>query len=132
MIDYTTSGLVASVKRRITLPDAQNLYTPADLIAFMGDELSSTIVPLVHSVQQEYWVVRMDVPLVANQLNYTIPIRGVANGLRLLTLVDPNGNEVMLSMLRPENTANTYNWLSPYSTLSLIHISEPTRQAEIS
>jgi hypothetical protein len=61
----------------------------------------------------------LDVPLVANQLNYTIPIRGVANGLRLLTLVDPNGNEVMLSMLRPENTANTYNWLSPYSTSTL-------------
>lgn len=116
MIDYTTSGLVASIKRRITLPDAQNLYTPADLIAFMGDELSSTIVPLVHSVQQEYWVVRMDVPLVANQLNYTIPIRGVANGLRLLTLLDPNGNEILISMLRPEHTANTYNWLSPYST----------------
>jgi hypothetical protein len=119
MIDYTTNGLVASIKRRITLPDAQNLYAPDDLIAFMGDELSSTIVPLVHSTQQEYWVVRMDIPLVANQLNYTIPIRGVANGLRLLTLVDPNGNEVMLSMLRPENTANTYNWLSPYSTSTL-------------
>jgi hypothetical protein len=119
MIDYTTNGLVASIKRRITLPDAQNLYTADDLIAFMGDELSSTIIPLVHSVQQEYWVVRLDVPLVANQLNYTIPIRGVANGLRLLTLVDPNGNEVMLSMLRPENTANTYNWLSPYSTSTL-------------
>jgi hypothetical protein len=119
MIDYTTNALVASIKRRITLPDAQNLYTPDDLIAFMGDELSSTIVPLVHSVQQEYWVVRQDVPLVMNQLNYTIPVRGVANGLRLLTLVDTNDNEIQFSLLRPENTASTYNWLSPYSTSTL-------------
>jgi hypothetical protein len=118
-IDYTTTGLVASVKRRITLPDAQNLYTADDLIAFMGDELSSTIVPLVHSVQQEYWVVRHDEPLVMGQLNYTIPVRGVANCLRLLTLVDTNGNEIAFSLLRPENTASTYNWLSPYSTSTL-------------
>jgi hypothetical protein len=119
MIDYTVDGIIASIKRRITLPDAQNLYTPDDLIAFMGDELSSTIVPLVHSVQQEYWVVRQDVRLVANQLNYTIPVRGVANGLRLLTLVDDNGNEINFNLLRPENTASTYNWLSPYSTSTL-------------
>src|ERR1019366_5413018 len=119
MIDYTVDGLIASIKRRITLPDAQNLYTPDDLIAFMGDELSSTIVPLVHSVQQEYWVVRQDVRLVMNQLNYTIPVRGVANGLRLLTLVDDNGNEINFNLLRPENTASTYNWLSPYSTSTL-------------
>lgn len=118
-IDYTTTGLISSIKRRITLPDAQNLYTADDLIAFMGDEMSSTVVPLVHSVQQEYWVVRQDVPLVMNQLNYTIPVRGVANGLRLLTLVDTNGNEIQFSLLRPENTASTYNWLSPYSTSTL-------------
>jgi hypothetical protein len=119
VIDYTTDGLISSIKRRITLPDAQNLYVDADLIAFMGDELSSTIVPLVHSVQQEYWVVRQDVPLLPNVLTYTIPVRGVANGLRLLTLVDMNGNEIAFNLLRPEMTASTYNWLSPYSTSTL-------------
>jgi hypothetical protein len=118
-IDYTTDGLVSSIKRRVTLPDAQNLYTADDLIAFASDELSSTIVPLVHSVQQEYWVVRQDIPMVINQLNYTIPVRGVSNGLRLLTLVDPNGNELQFNLLRPEYTASTYNWLSPYTTSTL-------------
>src|SRR3982074_2990785 len=115
VIDYTATGLLASIKRRISIPDAQNLYSEDDLIAFAGDELSSTIVPLVHSVQQEYWVVRLDVPLVMNQLNYIIPIRGVVNGLRLLTLVDTNGNEIQFSLLRPENTASTYTWLSSYA-----------------
>lgn len=118
-VDYTTNSLISSVKRRISLPDAQNLYSPDDLIAFMGDELSSTIVPLVHSVQQEYWVQQINIPLVQNQTNYTIPIRGAANGLRLVTLVDNNGNEIDYPMLRPENTASSYNWLSPYSTSTL-------------
>lgn len=118
-IDYTVDGLSASVKRRITLPDAQNLYTPDDLIAFMGDEMSSTIEPLIHSVQQDYWVMRVDVPLVIGQEKYTLPIRGIINGLRLLTLVDPSGNEIEFPLLRPENTASTYNWLSPYSTSTL-------------
>lgn len=118
-IDYTTDGLLASVKRRITLPDAQNLYTPDALIAFMGDELSSTIEPLVHSVQQEYWVTIHDVPLVAGQTDYLIPVRGIVNGLRLITLVDTNGNEMDLPLLRPEYTASAYTWLSPYSMVAL-------------
>ena len=118
-VDYTTDGLIASIKRRITLPDADNLFSSDDLIAFAGDEMSSTIEPLVHSMQQEYWVVRLDVPLVTGQEKYTIPIRGVGNGLRLLTLLDPNGNEIEFPLLRPENTASTYNWLSPYSTSTL-------------
>ncbi len=118
-IDYTSNGLLASVKRRISLPDAQNLYSPTDLIAFMGDELSSTVVPLIHSVQQEYWVYQINVPLVQNQTNYTIPIRGIANGLRLVTLVDNNGNEIAYPLLNPELTTSSYNWLSPYSTSTL-------------
>lgn len=118
-IDYTSDGLIASVKRRIALPDAQNLYSPDDLIAFMGDELSSTVIPLIHSVQQEYWVYRIDIPLVKDQTNYTIPIRGVTNGLRLVTLLDTNKNEINYPLLRPEMTASSYNWLSPYSTSTL-------------
>ncbi len=118
-VDYTVESLLSSVKRRITLPDAQNLYANSDLIAFMGDELSSTIVPLIHSVQQEYWVNIHDVNLVQNQTNYKIPIRGCANGLRLVTLMDNNGNEINYPLLRPEMTASSYNWLSPYSTSTL-------------
>jgi len=118
-VDYTTDALIANIKRRVTLPDAQNLFTPADLIAFASDELSSTIEPLVHSVQQEYWVVRQDIPLVMNQTNYLIPVRGIANGLRLITLLDMGGNEIIFPLLRPEMTASAYNWLSPYSTATL-------------
>lgn len=118
-IDYTTDALISSIKRRITLPDAQNLFSSDDLIAFASDELASTLVPLIHSVQQEYWVYRQDIPLVIGQTNYTIPVRGVANGLRLLTLVDNGGNEIEFNLLRPENTSSSYNWLSPYSTSTL-------------
>jgi len=119
-VDYTTTSLLASVKRRITLPDAQNLYSSEDLLAFMGDELSSTIIPLIHSVQQEYWVMKVDVPLVANQTNYTIPIRGITNGLRLVTTLNTNGNEGDFPLLRPEMTASSFSWLSPY-TVSVLY-----------
>lgn len=118
-VDYTVDSLLASVKRRITLPDAQNLFSPADLIAFMGDELSSTIEPLVHSVQQEYWIERQDITLVQGQTNYLIPVRGIMNGLRLITLVDNAGNEIEFPLLRPEYTASAYSWLSPYTTAVL-------------
>lgn len=119
-IDYTVDRLISSIKRRITLPDAQNLYSDDDLIEFMSDELSSTIVPLIHSVQQEYWVQKVDVPLVANQTTYKIPIRGVTNGLRLVTTLNTNGNEGDFPLLRPEMTASSFSWLSPY-TVSVLY-----------
>ena len=119
-VDYTSTGMIASIKRRISLPDAQNLYTPDDLVKFMGDELSSTVEPLIHSVQQEYWVVRQDLPLVAGQTNYTLPIRGIVNGLRLVTLVDTMGNEMEFPRLQPEYQASAYSWLSPY-TVSVLY-----------
>lgn len=118
-IDYSTDWLVASVKRRISLPDAQNLYTADEVIAFASDEISSTIIPFIHSIQQEYWVQRVDIPLVLNQTIYKIPIRGVGNCLRLLTLVDNNNNELQFNLLSPEQTTSTYNWLSPYTTSTL-------------
>ncbi len=118
-LDYTVDRIIKSIKRRITLPDAQNLYSDDDLIEFMGDELSSTIVPLLHSVQQEYWVNVHDVQLVQDQTAYKIPIRGAINGLRLVTLLDTNNNEIDYPLLRPEMTASSYNWLSPYSTSTL-------------
>lgn len=118
-IDYTVDSFIASVKRRIALPNAQNLYTDDELIAMGGDELSSTIEPLVHSVQQEYWVVRQDVPIVQGQTNYVLPIRGIMNGLRLITLVDSADNEIQFTRLQPEYVASAYNWLAPYTTATL-------------
>lgn len=118
-VDYTVTGLIASIKRRITIPDAQNLFSDDDLIKFMGDELSSTIEPLIHTVQQEYWVTRQDVALVQGQSNYVLPIRGIVNGLRLISLVDQGGNEIEFPLLRPEWTTSAYNWLSPYTTSTL-------------
>lgn len=118
-IDYTTTGLIASIKRRISLPDAQNLYSDDDLIGFMSEEMSSTIIPLIHSVQQEYWVTVQDIAMVQNKTNYTLPVRGITNGLRLATLVDNGGNEIDFPRIQPENVASTYNWLSPYSTATV-------------
>lgn len=118
-VDYTTTRLISSVKRRITLPDAQNLYSDEDILEFMSDELSSTVVPLIHSIQQEYWVYISDVTLNQNQTSYKIPVRGCANGLRLVTMIDTNNNEIAYPLLRPELTASAYNWLSPYSTSTL-------------
>jgi len=108
-VDYTTDALVSSIQRRILLPDAQNLYSPDDLIAMASEELSSTIEPLVHSVQQEYWVVKVDVPLVVNQTNYTLPLRGIVNGLRLVTLLDNGGNEIEFPLLSLTNGPDSWS-----------------------
>ena len=118
-VTYTSDALIASVKRRTALGTNQLLDTDDDILAYLGDELSSTLMPLIHSVQQEHWVQVVDVPLVQGQVNYFLPVRGVSNGLRYISCLDNQGNEYNFPKLRPEQIAGSYSWVTPYATSAL-------------
>lgn len=113
--DYTAQALAASVKRRSSMPTSQSLFEVPDLIAFMSEEIQSTVVPEITSVREEYYVHIEDVPVVTTQKSYVIPSRAVGNALRDISLLDPSGNEINLPRLDPTilktNPAQTSNRL---------------------
>ncbi len=110
--DYTTDdtnrSLVDSVYRGCLSPNAQNLYQPADVIAFLDQEMRTTIVPLVLAAQEEFWVKNYDQPVLQNVFNYTIPKRAAFATWRDVVFVDNNNNEINMSMLSPEYLKLTY------------------------
>jgi len=110
--DYTVDGsslaLVSSVYRGILAPNAQNAQQPEDVIAFMDQEMRTTIVPLVLAAQEEFWVKNYDQPVVSGTFNYTIPKRAAFATWRDVVFVDPNKNEINMSMLSPEYLKLTY------------------------
>lgn len=110
--DYTTDGstqaLVASVYRGCLAPNAQNALIPADIIAFLDQEMRTTIAPLVLAAQEEFWVTNYDQPVVQNVYNYTIPKRAAFATWRDVVFVDNNNNEINMSMLSSEYLKLTY------------------------
>lgn len=110
--DYTTDNssqaLVQSVYRGVLSPNSQNTLQPADIIAFLDQEMRTTIVPLVLAAQEEFWVTNYDQPVIQNVYNYTIPKRAAFATWRDVVFVDNNGNEINMSMLSPEYLKLTY------------------------
>lgn len=70
--------------------------------------MRSTIIPVVNSVREEYWVKLYDQAVVSGQAAYTIPQRSAGAILRDVVFVDPSGNEIDLQRLAPEHIKATF------------------------
>ncbi len=99
----TSDRLLAGVKRRITIPARQSLLNNEDILAFADDIISSRIVPLVESSNQEFFVRLVDIPLVESQSIYSIPYRAVGRALRELKMQDSNTNVRNIALIQLED-----------------------------
>lgn len=111
MPNYTTSGLVANIKRRVTVPTSQNLFQPEDIVAFANDELQSFIVPLIMSVREEHFVAVYEVSVEANQQYYEIPGDAIGMKLRAVDVINDQSNNTIwssLARLEPEDVSGNY------------------------
>jgi len=77
-----SDSLIASVKRRASIPDAQSMITDNEILEFANEEMALNLVPLIYSKHQDYFLVRETVPLVSGQTRYDIPYRAIGNKLR--------------------------------------------------
>lgn len=107
-VDGSTLALVNSVYRGVLSPNSQNTLQPEDIIAFLDQEMRTTIVPLVLAAQEEFWVTNYDQPVLQGVFNYTIPKRAAFATWRDVVFVDNNNNEINMSMLSPEYLKLTY------------------------
>lgn len=84
--------LLRSVKRAITVPASQPLLQDPDFYELMDEIISSRVVPLLESLDEEYFITESTVALVDNQQDYDIPYRAIGRGLRDLLIEDSSGN----------------------------------------
>lgn len=88
---YTTTELLASLKRRALIPTSQSTYAVADFLALADDEIQSRVVPLVLSAREEYYDYDSDSTLSASTTTYAIPSRAVGGKLRNVAVLDSAG-----------------------------------------
>ena len=79
----TTNDLLADVTRLAMLPTAAALGTlNTDVLSIANMELSSRVLPLVLSINEEYNVQTIDIPIVANKTQYRMPDRAMGSKVR--------------------------------------------------
>jgi hypothetical protein len=88
---WTTTDLLASIKRRAGVPFSQATFTPAEVLTIASEELMGYIVPLVTGIREDHWLVDEDVTLTPTD-TYRIPYRAAAGRLRELSIIDASGS----------------------------------------
>jgi hypothetical protein len=102
---YTSDVLITQVKRRGMIPSSDNTLASADYISFINDEIQTSLVPLVMSTREEFYVANSDVSLTGGTASYPIPSRAIGAKLRNVQIL--TGTEyATLSRLEPENVAS--------------------------
>lgn len=97
-----STDLVASIKRRASIPINQNTFTDEDLLQMANEEMMIGVVPSVLQVHEEFFVSVSDTALEPNKSNYSIPSRAIGNRLRQLSYKDNNGNLFEMTRIQPE------------------------------
>lgn len=101
-IDYTSDALVESVKRRGLIPNSQQLYTNSEMCKILTEELHSCILPMLMSMNEDYFVYDYDQNFTVGVNTYNIPQRAVGVKVRDVVLLNSNNQEVSLPRLDPD------------------------------
>lgn len=102
--NFTVDEMVSMVQIGAVLPTTATLFTTNNIISLLDNEMRAQIIPLVKTLNEEFWVVNYDQQVQANVNSYAIPYRASAAALRDIVLVDPNNNELKLVRYEPEDT----------------------------
>lgn len=74
---YTSDLLIEAIKRNGSIPTSQRKFSTSDFLAFLNEELELSIVTLLVSMNQDYFIEHETTALVANQSSYDFPLRGI-------------------------------------------------------
>jgi len=108
-IDYTTTDLVDSIKRRAVIPTSQQLYPDRDLVKMASEELQSDIVPLMMKMQEEYFVNNYDQAISGTQTEYFMHPRAMGEKLRDAVLLNADGKEVNFPYIGPDTVKRKWS-----------------------
>lgn len=97
---WTTSELLAAIKRAAMIPSTQVTFADSDLLSLADEELASALVPLVLSAREDYWSCSRDYATTDGFVR--IPYRASAGKVRGVSILDASGNERPLTRIPPE------------------------------
>lgn len=104
---YTVDALVTKLRNRYLNPNSQSLFLDSDVVSLLDDALRDTLIPVITSVREEFWVKTYDQPI-NGSASYTIPSNAAGGILRDVVFVDTAGNEIDIQQLSPAHIKATF------------------------
>ncbi len=101
---YTVQSGIDEVRQRAMLPASSVTTlgtTDPEILLHMNSVMEAEVVPLVLSCAEEFFVVTVDIPLVANQSQYRVPNANVGGRIRNVSIITGNV-QIQLSRIEPE------------------------------
>ncbi len=92
--------LIEGIKTYCMMPTSQNTLTPDDILGIVDGVIRSKIVPMLESVDEDFFVTTLDVPLVPSVSEYDIPSRAIGRALRDLKIKNSTGTLTTRSLAK--------------------------------
>lgn len=86
---YTTTELIAGIKRRAAIPTSQSTFTNTGILALADEEMRTFVLPKVLDSLEHYYEYDVDVAINATGV-YDIPTRAVGGQIANLALISNN------------------------------------------
>lgn len=99
--DYTTTALIAQIKRRGSIPTNQALFENPDFLSFADEEMQTVIAPMIMSMKGSYFLANNDT-VMTSAVNYEIPGDAIGTKIESCYILDDDGKEYKI----PEVTRN--------------------------
>lgn len=85
--DYTTTGLLESIKRRASIPVNQSTFTATRLLAFADDAMGDAIVPMIRRHRNDHFLEYED-QTTTTSTEYSIPEEAMNRGIYNVAMLD--------------------------------------------
>lgn len=85
-MDFTSTGLIAQIKRRALIPTSQNLFTESDLIAMLNEELQNRVIPYILSVREDYFLTYDEYTQNGSTTEIDIPTNAIGNKINQVNI----------------------------------------------
>lgn len=99
--DFTTTALLASIKRRGMLPSTSDTLSTSDFLAFATEEMRSYCLPLLVSLDEEYGVSTYTVAISSGTASYLIPARASGDSARVVEISNGGSSYAPLTRISP-------------------------------
>lgn len=109
---YDVESLIANIKRRCAVPTSQITYTDQDFTDLANDELHDTVIPLMMSCREEYFVDYVDVQAGSDR-TIDIPEQAVGEKLRSVFYLQQGSHLVLVNLPRIDlDTIGGYGFIN--------------------
>lgn len=118
---YLSDDLIAAIKRNASIPTSQNKFSNADFLAFLNEELTMTIMSELVETNQDYFITKVTIPLVASTSEYDFPTSAMGWKVETIGYQDTGGNYTKLDKIN-RSQRGFYGHLSDGGTPAAFYV----------